>query len=227
MNRILPVVRLQLARRRSVLLVPLLIVAITVAVTVVIQVTLQRSGAYDDGTSYATGARFNPGVVWAQSGYLVAMGVASVASTFPLAASFGATRRAFALGTAVTHTLVALYLTGVAAALLALEILTGHWFGGFYVFDVNVLGAGDLGALVAQTAGGVFGAAWLRFGPRGPLGISIGVVLVLAVALLASGPSLPTVFANYQSWWSALTAALLAAAAIAGTYAFLRRASVR
>jgi hypothetical protein len=133
---VLPVVRLQFARRRGVLLVPLLIVAITFAVTVVIQVTLQRSGAYDDGASYATGARFNPGVVWAQ-------------------------------------------------------------------------------------------AAWLRFGPRGPLGISIGVVLVLAVALLAAGPSLPAVFANYESWWAALTAALLAAAAIAGTFAFLRRASVR
>jgi hypothetical protein len=50
---------------------------------------------------------------------------------------------------------------------------------------------------------------------------------VLAVALLAAGPSLPAVFANYQSWWAALTAALLAAAAIAGTFAFLRRASVR
>jgi hypothetical protein len=235
-SRTAPVVRLHFARRLNLLLVPLFVIAVTLAVSIVIQVAIQRAGVDVDTVEYAAGARQNPGVAWALSGYLVAMGVATVASTFPLAAALGTTRRDFALGTALTHALTALYLTAVFVGLLGLELLTGHWFGGFYVFDVNVLGAGDpavlaaaafLGSWLALSVGGVFGASWLRFGPRGPLAISVVTIVVVAVAVLLAVPSIAAVADAFRPWWLAVAAVALIALSVSGTFGFLRRASVR
>ncbi len=235
-SRIAPVVRLHFARRLNLLLVPLFVIGVTLVVSIVIQLAIQRAGV-DVGTiTYAAGARQNPGVAWALSGYLVAMGVATVASTFPLAAALGTTRRDFALGTAATHALTALFLTAVFVGMLGLELLTGHWVGGFYVFDVNVLGAADplvltvvafLGSWLALSVGGVFGASWLRFGPRGPLAISVTAVAVIAVVVLATVPSFAAVAEAFRPWWLAVAAVALTGLSIAGTFAFLRRASVR
>ena len=235
-SRIAPVVRLHFARRLNLLLVPLFVIGVTIVVTIVIQLAIQRAGADPSTAAYAENARYNPGLAWALSGYLVAMGVATVASTFPLAAALGTTRRDFALGTAATHALAALFLTAVFVGMLGLDLITGHWFGGFYVFDVNVLGAGDplvlgvvvfLGSWLALSAGGVFGAAWLRHGPRGPLAISVSVVALLAVVVLATVPSFAAVAEAFRPWWLAVAAVGLTALSIAGTFAFLRRASVR
>ena len=235
-SRIAPVVRLHFARRLNLLLVPLFVIGVTLVVSIVIQLAIQRAGVDVGTVAYAAGARQNPGVAWALSGYLVAMGVATVASTFPLAAALGTTRRDFALGTAATHALTALFLTAVFVGMLGLELLTGHWFGGFYVFDVNVLGAGDplvlavvafLGSWLALSIGGAFGAAWLRFGPRGPLAISVTAVAVIAVVVLATVPSFAAVAEAFRPWWLAVAAVGLTGLSIAGTFGFLRRASVR
>jgi len=235
-SRIAPVVRLHFARRLNLLLVPLFVSAVTLVVSIVVQLAIQRAGV-DPGTAeYAAGARQNPGIVWALSGYLVATGVSSVATSYPLAGALGATRREFALGTAVTHALTAVFVTAVLVGMLGLERITGHWFGGFYVFDVDVLGAGDplvlaaaafLGTWLSLSIGGVFGASWLRFGPRGPLAISVVTVAVLAVAVLLAVPSFAAVAEAFRAWWLAVAAVALIALTTSGTFAFLRRASVR
>jgi hypothetical protein len=235
-SRVAPVVRLHFARRLNLLLVPLFIIAVTLVISVVIQVAIQRAGGDVDTVAYAAGARQNPGIAWALSGYLVAMGVSTVATSYPLAAALGTTRREFALGTAATHALTALFLTAVFVGMLGLERATGHWSGGFYVFDVNVLGAGDpavlaaatfLGAWLALSIGGVFGASWLRFGPRGPLAISVAVVALIAVVVLLAVPSFAAIAEAFRPWWLAVAAVVLTGLSIAGVFGFLRRASAR
>lgn len=236
-SRVAAVTRLHLARRINVLVVPLIITAVVFVVTVVIQVAIQRATAGGStAADYAAGARLNPAIAWAQTGYFVALGVSTVASTFPLAASLGTTRRDFALGTTLAHLLTSLYLTAVFTALLGLELLTDHWFGGFYVFDVGLLGAGDpatfaatiaVSSLLCLSIGSVFGAAWLRFGPRGPLAISLATVLVLAVVLLVAVPSFDALTTAFRPWWLVVGAAALIVLSVGGTFAFLRRASVR
>jgi hypothetical protein len=235
-SRIAPVVRLHFARRLNLLLVPLFVLGVTLVVSIVVQIAIQRAGGEAGSLEYVAGARSNPGVAWALSGYLVATGVASVASTFPLAAALGTTRHDFALGTAATHALTALFVTAVLVGLLGLERLTGHWFGSFYVVDVDILGAGDplvlalaafLGSWLALSIGGVYGASWLRFGPRGPLAISVAVVVVLAVVVLAAVPSFAAVAEAFRPWWLAVAASALIALSVTGTFGFLRRTSLR
>jgi hypothetical protein len=220
-SRVLAVTRLHFVRRLGLLVVPLIITVVVVLVTIVIQIAIQRAMAATP-EDFAPGARMNPAVAWAQSGYFIALGVSTVATAFPLAASLGTTRRDFALGTTLAHLLASLYITAVFVALLGIELVTDHWFGGFYVFDVDLLGAGD-----PVRFGSVFGASWLRFGPRGPLAISLGTALVLAGGVLLAVPSFGALAEAFRPWWVAVAAVALIALSIGGTFAFLRRASAR
>jgi hypothetical protein len=234
-SRVLAVTRLHFVRRLGLLVVPLIITVVVVLVTIVIQIAIQRAMAATP-EDFAPGARMNPAVAWAQSGYFIALGVSTVATAFPLAASLGTTRRDFALGTTLAHLLASLYITAVFVALLGIELVTDHWFGGFYVFDVDLLGAGDpvrfvatvfVGSLLCFSIGSVFGASWLRFGPRGPLAISLGTALVLAGGVLLAVPSFGAHAEAFRPWWVAVAAVALIALSIGGTFAFLRRASAR
>jgi len=236
-SRATAVVRLQLVRRTTWFLVPLAIMLVAGVATVIIQLAIQRAtGMSPSSPGYADSARNNPALAWSVSGYLVATGVASISSVFPVASSLGTTRRGFAAGTFLTHALVSAYLAVVAAAMLGLELLTGHWFVGIYVFDTAILGAGNvvvlllvmfLGSLTAFTVGAVFGGVWLRFGPRGPLGVAVVAVLVLAGLLLALAPSLGDIAAAFEFWWLAVVGVALVLVAAGGTTLSLRGASVR
>ncbi|GAB2976780.1 hypothetical protein [Frigoribacterium salinisoli] len=237
MNRTAAVVRLQLVRRTTWFLVPLVIMLVAAVATVIIQLAIQRAtGLTPSSPEYAEGARNNPALAWSVSGYLVATGVASVSSMFPLASSLGTTRRGFAAGTLATHLIVSAYLAAVSALLLGLELLTGHWFVGIYVFDTAVLGSGNvgvlllvvlLGSLAAFTIGSAFGAVWLRFGPRGPLGVAVVAVLLLAGLLLLLAPSLGDIAGAFRTWWLIVAGVALVLVASGGTTLSLRRASVR
>jgi len=236
-NRTAAVVRLQLVRRATWFVVPLLIMLVAAVVTVIIQLAIQRATGTSPGSpEYAESARNNPALAWSVSGYLVATGVASVSSMFPLASSLGTTRRGFAAGTLLTHVLASAYLAVVAALLLGLELLTDHWFVGIYVLDTAVLGSGDvgvlllvmfLGSLAAFTIGAAFGAVWLRFGPRGPLGVAVVAVLLLAGLLLLVAPSLGDIAGAFRTWWLVVVGVALVLLASGGTTLSLRRASVR
>lgn len=237
MNRAAAVVRLQLVRRTTWFVVPLAIMLVAGVATVIIQLAIQRAtGMTPSSPGYADSARNNPALAWSVSGYLVATGVASVSSVFPLASSLGTTRRGFAAGTLLTHALASAYLAVVAAVMLGLELLTGHWFVGIYVFDTAVLGAGDvavlllvtfLGSLSAFTVGAVFGGVWLRFGPRGPLAVAVVAVLLLAGLLLLLAPSLADIAGAFRAWWLAVAGVALVLVAAGGTTLSLRGASVR
>lgn len=169
-------------------------------------------------------------------GFLVYLGVASVATTFPFALSLGATRRSFVAGTLIWNGVTSAYIAVILAVLTAVEIATNHWFAGVYIFDVYALGAGGtlrtlfvvfLGALFSLTVGGVFAAAWVRFGALGPQLIGAGLLLALLVVAVIVVPDGAKIIDSFQRWWLAVAAGGAVIASALGSWAMLRSAVVR
>ncbi|MCP2031364.1 hypothetical protein L1277_001455 [Okibacterium sp. HSC-33S16] len=236
MSTVIPTTKLHLNKREVTFVVPLYITALVAVVSVLISFLFWRAGSIPGTAGWVSGSQSNPGILYSLAGFLVYLGVQSVATTFPFALTLGATRRGFAGGTVLWAVLVSAYLAVVFAVLMTIEVQTGHWFSDFYVFDVYVLGAGDLGRLLPivflgtlsmLTIGGVFGGAWVRFGARGPQFIGVGVGLLLVLALIVLIPSAEDILAAFQLWWLAVAAVIVIALSSLGTWRLLRTAIVR
>lgn len=236
MSAVLSTFKLHVNQRSSTFITPLAIAGTVAVVSVVISLIFWRAGSEPGSPEWIQGSQSNPGIFFALTGFLIYFGVASVATTFPFALTLGATRRAFVAGTLAGYAFTAAYIAVMFAVLNALEQLTDHWFVGFYIFDVNVLGAGDtlrlliiafLGVITALTLGGVFGAAWVRFGARGPQFVALGIGLVVAVGLMIVIPDAPAIFAAFQAWWLAVAAGVVILLAAVGMWLLLRPATVR
>ena len=238
MKSVLKVTQLQFLKRFSAFLMPIILLAGVAAVTVLVHLVLARSGIVIEGPGYeqGNGAQFNSSVVWALGGFLVYLGVASVSMTFPFALSLGSTRRSFTLGTFLYHMGQSAYLAGLIMVLLAIETATGHWFSDIRIFDVQVLGMGNvllagaiafLGTLTFLSIGSGFGAVWLRYGAKGPIAVALVVVILLVGLLLILAPYFGQIFANFQMWWLAMLAAAVIVVSMLGQYTGLRRANIR
>lgn len=236
MNAIIPTTKLHLNKREMTFLVPLYITGTVALISVLIAFLFWRSGSAPGTAEWIEGSQYNPGIAYSLPGFLVYLGVQSIATTFPFGLTLGATRRAFVGGTLVWAAITSAYLTLVLALLTAIELATDHWFVGFYIFDVTVLGAGDfgiliptvfLGTLAMLTIGGVFGASWVRFGARGPQAIATGIAIVLIVALLIAIPSATTILGAFELWWLAVAATVAIALSAVGSWTLLRTATVR
>lgn len=236
MNRVITVTRLHFNKPGTALATPLGIIVIVWIVSLIIALALQRAGLDPSNPEYAAGARNNAGIMWSLPGFLIYYGVQAVATTFPFALALGTTRRAYVAGTALASLIHAAFITAVLAVLLLLELATGHWFFDLYVFDVAVLGSGNLWTLIATafigvflclTIGSIFGAIWVRLGAKGPLVLGLALGLLLAVGVLIAVPY----FADIVAWMTGLKLALMtlgiAALALIGTWACMRRTSVR
>lgn len=224
------VVALQYSNRNRMIGVPLYILSGVVLLTVAISLAILRAGGDLDGSD------FNASVLYSVLGYTVAVGVQNVSSSFPFALALGSTRRTFVLGNLTTSAVQALLVALTAVVLLGLETLTGGWFLGARALGTTLLGAGNpvvlggimlLAVLTALSVGGVAGSAWVRYGARGPLVLTLGVALVLVVLLLVLVPQAAAVAAAARPWWLAVGGAAVIGAATVGQYLFLRRASVR
>lgn len=236
MSAIVPAVKLHLNKREDTFLVPLYIAGTVALISVVISLLFWRSGSLPGTAEWVQGSRANPGIAYALAGFLVYMGVQSVATTFPFALTLGATRRSFVAGTQLWAVLTSAYLAAVFSVLLLLELATDHWFAGFYIFDVYVLGAGELTRLVPIvffatltmfSIGGVFGAAWVRHGARGPQVLGVGAAVAIIAALAIVMPWASTIFAAFELWWLAVAAVVVIALSATGTWLLLRSATVR
>lgn len=236
MSTMISTTKLHFNKREITLVVPLYITGTVAVISVLISFLFWRSGSLPGTAAWVQGSQSNPGIAWALAGFLVYLGVQSVSTTFPFALTLGASRRGFVGGTVLWGVAFSAYLTLVLAILAMVEIATGHWFSDFYIFDVYVLGAGDLRLLIPivflstlsmLAIGGVFGAAWIRFGARGPqfVGISVGIALVLALILIL--PAAPDILAAFQLWWLAVTAVCVIVPSCLGAWLLLRSATVR
>lgn len=224
------VVALQYSNRNRMIGVPLYILGAVVLLTVAISITILRAGGDLDG------ADFNASVLYSVLGYTVAIGVQNVASSFPFALALGSTRRTFVLGNLLTSAVQAVLVAVAAVVLLGLETVTGGWFIGARALSSVLLGDGDpvllggvmlLAILTALAAGGAFGSAYVRFGARGPLVLSLGLAVVVVLLLLLLVPQAAAVAAAARPWWLAVGGAVVIGASTVGQYLFLRRASVR
>lgn len=236
MTSLLATTKLHLNKREITFLRPLIIAFFVAMITVLISLLILRSGGVPGSEEWVTGSQLNPGMVYAFPGFLGYLGVQSVSTTFPFALTLGSTRRAFVGGTLLWAIITSAYLTAILAILTVIEIATGHWFSDFYVFDIHVLGAGDLSALIPivflgtlsiLTLGGVFGASWIRYGARGPQLIALSVAVVIIVTLIIVLPSAPAILAAFELWWLAVVAAAAIALSAIGTWLLLRSAIVR
>ncbi|MGO1849263.1 hypothetical protein, partial [Microbacterium sp.] len=193
MDTMILTTKLHLNKREITFLVPLYITGVVTVISVLISLLFWRSGSLPGTPGWIQGSQSNPGIAWALAGFLVYLGVQSVATTFPFALTLGASRRGFVGGTFLWNVTVSAYLTLVFAVLTMVEVATGHWFSEFYIFDVYILGAGDMTLLIPLVflsvlsmlmIGGVFGASWIRYGARGPQFVGIGIAIVLILALI-------------------------------------------
>lgn len=236
MSAVVSTVKFHLNRRTETFVVPLAIAAAVAVISVLIALIFWRSGSQPGTQAWIQGSQSNPGIVYALVGFFGYLGVASVATTFPFALALGATRRAFVAGTFIWNAVTAAYVALILAALNAVEIATDHWFAGFYIFDIHVLGGGDplrllpivfLGVLATLTIGGVFAAAWVRFGARGPQLLAAVVVLALLVAAIILVPQAAAIAAAFHLWWLMVAAIGAVVLSAAGTWLLLRPATVR
>ncbi len=236
MSAIGPAVKLHLNKREDTFLLPLYITATVALISIVISLLYWRSGSLPGTQEWIQGSRANPGIAYGLASFLVYFGVQSVASTFPFALTLGATRRSIVAGQLLSAMLASAYLSVVFAVLLLLELATGHWFVGFYIFDVNVLGAGELtrllptvflATLALLSVGGAFGASWVRYGAKGPVLIGTAVALTLIIALAVAVPWAEAILAAFELWWLAIAAIAVIATSATGTWLLLRSASVR
>lgn len=236
MSGVVSTVKLHLNQRHATFVVPLLIAGGVAAVSVIIALVSWRAGSQPGTAEWIEGSQLNPSIVYALGGFLVYFGVASVATTFPFALTLGATRRAFVAGTLIWDALTAAYIAAIFAVLNAIEQATNHWFVGFYVFDIHVLGAGDtprlllivfLGVLTALTIGGAFAASWVRFGARGPQLVALAAIVALGIAAILLVPEAAAIIAAFRPWWLAVAAGAMVTLAAVGTWLLLRPATVR
>ncbi len=236
MTALLPTTRLHFNKREISLLVPLYITGTVAIISVLLSLLFLRAGSVPGSPDWIAGSQMNPGLAYALPGFLVYLGVQSVATTFPFALTLGSTRRSFVGGTLLWAMATSAYLTLVFAVLTLIELATNHWFSHFYIFDIAVLGSGDLtrlipivflGTLSMLTVGGVFGASWVRMGARGPQLIGASVAIVIIVALIIILPSAPAIIAVFELWWLAVLAAVVITLSSIGTWLLLRSATVR
>lgn len=236
MSTMISVAKLHLNKRVMTFGVPLAIIAMVALISALISLLILRAGGVPGSAEWVAGSRLNFGMAYGLAGFLGYMGVQSVATTFPFALTLGATRRDFTAGTLLWAVLISAYVAVAMCLLLLLELATGHWFSDFYIFDVALLGSGNpavlllavfLGTLAVLTLGGVFGASWLRFGPRGPQILGIGLLLVIAAVLLVIMPSIGEIVAAFEAWWLVIAAAVIIPVSALGTWLLLRSASVR
>ena len=224
------VVRLQYGNANRMIGVPLYILGAVVVLSVAISLVVLRAG----GT--LKDADFNASVLYSLLGYTVAIGVQNVTTTFPFALALGSTRRTFVLGNLMTSLVQAVLVAVASVVLLGLELVTGGWFLGVRAMAAAPLGDGNpavlagvmlLAMLGALSAGGVFGASWVRFGARGPLVLSLGIAVVVVLLLIVLMPQAGAIAGAAQPWWIAVGGAVEIGLAVVGQYLLLHRASVR
>ena len=236
MTAVISTVKFHLNRRTETFVVPVSIAASVAVISVLIALVFWRSGSQPGTEAWIQGSQSNPGIAYALLGFFGYLGVARIGTTFPFALALGATRRAFVAGTLLWNAIAAAYVALILAALNAIEIATNHWFAGFYIFDIYVLGGGDplrllpivfFGVLSTLTIGGVFAAAWVRFGALGPQLIAGVVILALLAAAIILVPQTAAIAAAFQLWWLLVAAVGAIVLSATGTWLLLRPATVR
>jgi len=214
---------------------PLLLAAPAAILTVTFAINLTIFALIDSG-----GETHGTGAVLSLYGFVVAFYAQAMTQTFPFALGLGVTRRQFFTSTAVVAVVQSIAFAAVLQLLSVVEAATGGWGVGMRMFgvlryaaDSAVLQTVTLFAslLLTTSISILLGAVYQRWRTPGLLIAGIGTIGVLGLA---------AVVVTWARWWPAIgswfvdapRATVLAVvplaaavAAIAGSWAVLRRAT--
>ena len=230
--------RLYLANRQYVLAVPIYTLGLMLLLSILIVIVVGIATGFPVSKDFEEGFRANSGAILSLPGFLVSVGVLAATRNFAMALAFGSTRRHFWLGTTAGFVVTAAVTAAAAVLMLGLERLTGHWFVGAYALDVAALGNGNVAqtfgvvfvvALVAMTAGAMFGTVYRAFGAKTTalLGVACVVLLFVAIAVIVGKwGSLGPLVDGWGAWAGVAVGAVLIVVTAAGSYAACQRASV-
>lgn len=229
---------LYLSNREQALGVPLYILAVVVLISVAIALIAGIRFGLPVPQEFSEGMSGNIGGITAVPGFLVYLGVVSLNHNFSMALAFGSTRRHLWTGTSLGFLITSAVTAAGSLVFLALEHLTNYWFIGARAFDVAVLGDGNylvcacvvfVMSLLSLFVGALFGTVYRAFGPRWTtvVGIAVGLVVLLAVAVLVWrwGVIAPAL-ADLGIWAAVIAGAVAAALAAGGSYTANRYATV-
>lgn len=224
--------------QRDVLWAPLFALSVMVLLSVLIAIVIGVSTGLPLQPHIAEGFGSNAGAVWCLPGFLISAGAVAVNRNFAMAMAFGSTRRHFWLGTALGFTVTSLVSGAAAVLLLAVEMVTNHWWVGARALDVVPLGRGNpvqtflvmtCLALLSTFLGAFFGTIYRLHGPAWlATSLVVGAVVVFAVvaAVVWQWGRVGPWFVAAGLWSAILVGALVAALAAAGSYAMSQRATL-
>lgn len=197
MHAVLRVTRLHFADRFQVLAVPAITLSSLVVVGIAIFLVVLGFTPVAQA-DLADGFRYNQAAIWSWPGLIVTLGVYAYARTMPYAIGMmGSTRRDYWLGTTLWIVVQSAYVSALMGVFLVVEQITGHWFTGARMFDVFVLGDGNLGTVLMLTfaitlaclsVGTTLAAIYLRWSQYGVLlGIAALVIVVIGAIAVVLG----------------------------------------
>jgi hypothetical protein len=237
--RITRVVKLHFANPWPILLTPLMILGFIFVINLIIWWIIRTVAGPADAADAIDGFQYSgsTGFIFV---YMMVVAILAMSQTFAFALGFGATRRDYYLGTALTFVTLTAFYTALIGVLAAIERATDGWGLGGRMFTPMYFGPDWAGQLFAVAAlflfflflGSLSGAIYVRFKSFGVTlfwcVVALAVVGGAALLTLSNGwIAFGTFFAN-AGWlgsyaWTLVPTAL---AAIAGFFV-LRRATPR
>ena len=193
MNHITRIVRLNFANRWTIVGLPSLIMAFVFLVNLVIWAILVSSLSGESRAQALHGTGFS-GSTFYIFVYLLVLAIQVVNITFPVALGFGATRRDFYLGSALTWVILSLGYGGALTVLSFIEQATGGWGFGGHMFTAVYFGEGPWYQRLFIFAGGLLffffigtaaATVFVRWRAIGLTVLGAGFLLVVLLAVAA------------------------------------------
>lgn len=237
--RIWNVHRLHLANPWTTLYWPWMIMALIFLGNWVIAWVLQRTLPAEAAEGAARSMSFNGGVAFIFI-YMMVVAIQAISISFPFALGYGATRRDFYLGSALTLVLLGLGYSIAMALLSLLEEATGGWGVGLRLLGSPMFGENALQRFVIYLVlfaffsffGMMIASIWVRWKAMGVTAffVVLGAVVIAAVALTTLAESWGAVGQFFVHWGvmgSILWLLVPAAVSVVTGFLLLRRATPR
>jgi hypothetical protein len=242
LSRIGRVIKLNLVNPWTTVIWPWIVLAAIFALSYAVWLIVYASVGQGDRADVSKGLQYSGASTWIFV-YMFVVAVQAINLTFPLALGYGATRRNFYLGTAVTFVGLAVMWSVGLTILSAIESATNGWGIGGRMFSAIYFGGSDSSVperfviffcltLFFYFTGAAGAAAWVR-GKATGLTIfffAIGLIVVGAIALFTlthTWPAVGAFFANYREFGIALWLLIPTTISALAGYLLLRRATPR
>ena len=239
LQRVLNVVKLQLANPWTAVILPWMILGFIFLVNLTIWIIINAATSGNDAADARKGLTYSGSSFYIFI-YMMVLAIQAFSITFRFALGFGVTRRDYWLGSAVTFVLLAAMFAIGITILSVIEVATGGWGLGGSMFSAVYFGnvwwerllVFFFGLLFFLFIGSLFAAVWVRWKANGMIvlfgGLGLLVIASIAFATLSgSWLSFGDVLAGSTPLGIASWLLVPAAIAALGSFLILRRATAR